>query len=310
MAEQDKKAEEITGHEPEKRAGVEKKKGKSLFETARELEQAERRKQELAEREHQKQQAEADYKEREKYGEQLEADKRELIRLKQGIASDSDTIFEEKQEKRHYTLRQRIGNFFYHNKWWLGIAAFFAVVIGVLIYDDVTTVEPDMIILQLSADSELALRTEGTAQYFEQFVPDLNGDGQVKVAVYCIPVTNDPNNSTNYYNGDSSKLVVEMQSSSAMLVLADSACKDTIMPEQTFQDLSQQFSDNPLVSGYSFDLTKTDFLKKIGYEGELDDLYLGIRKVQKLMFATEEKMQASYDQAFPVLEQVISDLSK
>ena len=27
-------------------------------------------------------------------------------------------------------------------------------------------------------------------------------------------------------------------------------------------------------------------------------------------FATEEKMQASYDQAFPVLEQVISDLSK
>ena len=251
--------------------------------------------QELAEREHQKQQAEADYKEREKYGEQLEADKRELIRLKQGIASDSDTIFEEKQEKRHYTLRQRIGNFFYHNKWWLGIAAFFAVVIGVLIYDDVTTVEPDMIILQLSADSELALRTEGTAQYFEQFVPDLNGDGQVKVAVYCIPVTNDPNNSTNYYNGDSSKLVVEMQSSSAMLVLAD---------------LSQQFSDNPLVSGYSFDLTKTDFLKKIGYEGELDDLYLGIRKVQKLMFATEEKMQASYDQAFPVLEQVISDLSK
>ena len=82
------------------------------------------------------------------------------------------------------------------------------------------------------------------------------------------------------------------------------------MPEQTFQDLSQQFSDNPLVCGYSFDLTKTDFLKKIGYEGELDDLYLGIRKVQKLMFATEEKMQASYDQAFPVLEQVISDLSK
>ena len=71
MAEQDKKAEEITGHEPEKQAGGEKKKGKSLFETARELEQAERRKQELAEREHQKQQAEADYKEREKYGEQL-----------------------------------------------------------------------------------------------------------------------------------------------------------------------------------------------------------------------------------------------
>ena len=215
-----------------------------------------------------------------------------------------------------------IANFITDNRWkyfttGLGttyVVSFFAVilgvVIGVLIYDDVTTVEPDMIILQLSADSELALRTEGTAQYFEQFVPDLNGDGQVKVAVYCIPVTNDPNNSTNYYNGDSSKLVVEMQSSSAMLVLADSACKDTIMPEQTFQDLSQQFSDNPLVSGYSFDLTKTDFLKKIGYEGELDDLYLGIRKVQKLMFATEEKMQASYDQAFPVLEQVISDLSK
>ena len=43
MAEQDKKAEEITGHEPEKQAGGEKKKGKSLFETARELEQAERR---------------------------------------------------------------------------------------------------------------------------------------------------------------------------------------------------------------------------------------------------------------------------
>lgn len=310
MAEQDQNLEKDGGQKPEQQAGGEKKKGKSLFETARELEQAERRKQELAERERQKRQAEADYKEREKYGEQLEADKRELIRLKQGVTSDKDTIFEEKPEKKHYTLRQRIGNFFYHNKWWLGIAAFFAIVIGVLIYDDVTTVEPDMILLQLSADSELALRTEGTARYFEQFVPDLNGDGQVKVTVYCIPVTNDPNNSANYYNGDSSKLVVEMQSSTAMLVLADSACKNTIMPDQTLQDLSEQVPGDRLVGSYGFDLTKTDFLKEIGYEGELDDLYLGIRKVQTLMFATEEKMQASYDLAFPVLEQVIADLSE
>ena len=310
MAEQDKEFASQQDSEPEQNAGGEKKKGKSLFETARELEQAERRKQELAERERQKQQAEADYKEREKYGEQLEADKRELIRLKQGVISESDSIFEARPEKKHYTIRQRIGNFFYHNKWWMGIAAFFIIVFGVLLYDDLTTVEPDMIILQLSADSELALRTEGTARYFEQFVPDLNEDGQVKVAVYYIPITNDPQNSTNYYNGDSSKLVVEMQSSSAMLVLADSACKETIAADQTLQDLSGLFPDNQLVKDYAFDLTGTDFLKNIGYEGELDDLYLGIRKVQKLLFATEEKMQASYDQAFPVLEQVITDLSE
>ena len=76
------------------------------------------------------------------------------MRLKQGVIEDSDKVFRDEEPEKHYTLLQRIGNWFYHAKWWLGIATFLALLGAFLIYDVVTRENPDLSVLLLSANNE------------------------------------------------------------------------------------------------------------------------------------------------------------
>nr|MDE6729936.1 hypothetical protein [Oscillospiraceae bacterium] len=111
---------------------------KSVFEIAQEMEQQEREQQRHAQEILQKQKEQ----QRLAYEEQLRQEKLELIRLKQGVIAESDTIHEEQEEQKKYTLFQKISNFFYANQWWLGICAFFAILAGFLVWQVVTTVHP------------------------------------------------------------------------------------------------------------------------------------------------------------------------
>mgnify|MGYP003239049701 FL=1 len=60
------------------------------------------------------------------------------MRLKQGIITESDTIYEEKEEKPKMSFWKKLGNFLYHSKWWLGITVFIVGVFVFLIVDYVT----------------------------------------------------------------------------------------------------------------------------------------------------------------------------
>lgn len=280
--------------------------GKSLFEVAREIEAREKREAELKERERQKAEAEQAYIEREKYGEKLEEDKRELMRLRQGIISESETIREEVPEDKHYTLWQKFKNFCYHSGWWMGLAAFFTVVVVVLCVDYFSQVDPDVIVMMLAKDDELNMKSVQMSDYFEQFCDDLNGDGEVKVDIYYIPVNVEGGN---YFDGTSTKLMVEYHSAEAMIIIGNEACEKTIVPDETLVNLEELFPGNPCVEKHAFLLAETDFGEKIGFSRELGDVYLGIRSVQARSFATVEEMQQSYDLSYPILERIISDLT-
>lgn len=291
---------------PETQAGENREPEKNLFEVAREIDRREKREAELRERKRQQKEAEEAYAEREKYGEKLAEEKRELMRLRQGLIEESETIREETEEKKHYTLWQRIKNYFYHNGWWMGIAAFFAVVIVVLCVDYFSQVEPDVIVMMLAKNDTLNLKSVQMSDYFEQFCDDLNGDGEVKVDIYYIPVGAEGGS---YYDATSTKLMVQYHSAEAMIVIGNKACEDTISPEDTLVDLESVFPGNPNVKDHAFLLEGTDFAEKIGYEYPMEDTYLAIRSVQQRSFATVEEMQESYDRSFPILEKIIQDLT-
>lgn len=293
-----------------KPAPVEKpKQPRSLFEVARQVQAQERRDEELADRDRQKRLAERNYRARENYSKKLEADRRELIRLKQGVITESDTLQQEAPVEKHYTFSQKLSNFFYHNAWWLAIASFLLVLGGYLTYDYMSKEDPDLIVFMVAADSSIKLQKAEVEEYFQQFTPDLNGDGEVKVQLYYMPVS-DSESAAGYYNGTDSKLVVEMQSANGVLVLSDATCEKSIPPDQMMMDLSEYFPGNSHVDEYRFMLSNTDFMEKIGCgDDPHPGLYLGIRKPQKLLYTSEEKMQKTYDKTWPILEQVIEDLS-
>ena len=122
----------------------------SAFRNAWQIEAKARRDAELKERQRQADAEEAAYQKREEYAKELAEEKVDLIRLKQGVISDSDKIFRDEEPEKHYTVLQKIGNWFYHSKWWLGIAAFVVLLTAFLVYDYVTREDPDLRVMLLT----------------------------------------------------------------------------------------------------------------------------------------------------------------
>lgn len=284
-----------------------KPKEKSVLEIAREMEaqqqaaaaEAEAKAREIAQK--------AEEERRIAYEKQLREERLELIRLKQGVIEESETIHEEQEEQKKYTIWQKIGNFFYHNKWWMGIGCFLAFVVGFLIYSTVTTVRADLVVLLVSDDdafnAQCSYRIE---EIFEQYIEDENGDGEISVDVYYIP-SSEASAQMSGFTGDSTKLFAEFQIGESLLVISDLDADAFIVPDSTLDDLEPHFGDYTQTEAFRFYLHDTDFAESVGWTEPLDkDIYIGIRKV-KDTFSFKEEMQENYDIAFPALRKFIEE---
>ena len=186
-----------------------KKKGKSILETIREIDEKEAQREAEEEARIRAIRAERERREKEEYAKKIQQERIELIRLKQGVITESDTIHEEKEEKPKLPFWKKVGNFFYHNKWWLGITTALVAIFTFLIVDYFSKVKPDLIVMLLTDDAELQSDTTALEAYLEQFTDDENGDGKIQVDIYPIPVT-DNIGENDYYTGDATKLSTQM----------------------------------------------------------------------------------------------------
>ena len=229
------------------------------------------------------------------------------MRLKQGIITESDTIYEEKEEKPKLSFWKKISNFLYHNKWWLGITVFIAGIFVFLIVDFVTKERPDMIVLLLTDDAEMQSHTQQLEEYLEQFTDDENGDGKVHVDVYPIPVSENIND-MDYYTGNATKLSAEFQMGEAVMLFTDTRANDYIMASETLTDLSEKYPGHENIQKDGYYLRHTDFATKIDYPGNVDrDLAISLRKPVKTS-DSKEKMQETYDVAEKVFLRIMDDL--
>lgn len=279
----------------------------SVFKVAKGFKEQQEAEKKLAEQRMAERIAQKEKEKQEAYEKQLRDEKIELIRLKQGEIEQSEILSESKEEKVKLPFFKRISNFFYHNKWWLGIGVFFVALGGYLIYDLVTKTDPDVVILYIDNNAEIAY-SEKFTDYLQNLCGDINDDGKAAASVYYIPYTGVEY--TDYNNGSTTKLIAEMQNADAMLVISGKMADDAISPDITLVDLETLYPDNPHVKKYGFYLKDTSFAEKIGYSGEIDDeLFLGIRAVAPVQWADEEEMQESYDKAIVILDMLIRDLS-
>ena len=115
----------------------------SVIENMRRINRKQRQEELEAEAEREKERAERERRERESYEKRLEHDRIELMKLKQGIISDEDIPCEEKIVKE-YTIAERIGNFFYHNKMPLFVGALIVLLAVLFVRDIITNKKPDV----------------------------------------------------------------------------------------------------------------------------------------------------------------------
>ena len=286
-----------------------KEKKQSIFETVRQVDENEKRKLE----EKKAAAAKIEKRKREQYNKTLAEERVELLKIKQGLITESDKIDLSPDDEKQYTFWEKIKNFVYHNKWWLGITTFFVLIAAFLVYDTLTTTKSDINIMLLCDDTELYTHYQDIGKYFDSLTEDYNNDGENYANVLYIQISDDENANTKSlspYDSNLTKLSSEFQMGETMLVIADKKSADLIIPDETLINLEELYPDNPNIKGYGFYLKGTDFASEIGYEENdiPDDLYIGVRKVDKNL-SSAKKTKENYDHALIMLENVINDLS-
>lgn len=282
----------------------------SAFRNAAEQQAKLRRDAEMKERRRQKAAEEEAYHAREEYAKGLAEEKVDLIRLKQGVITDSDKVFREEEAPKAYTLWQRIGNWFYHAKWWLGIAAFVVLLGAFLIYDYVTRVDPDFRLLLLSENAELESDSYLLSDWLAEMVPDYNGDGKQLAEILYVPVSKVTmemgGTAVAAYN---TQLYVQFQSDTCMLVLADPDAEEYLQPADMFVSMEELYPDCPFAESFRLHIDGTNFTELADVESELKEgSYLALRIPAETMNSKAD-MQAAYDKAKAVLDQIVPQLA-
>ena len=238
--------------------------------------------------------AEREKKAREEYAEKLRQERLELLKLKQGMISEED-IHVEKEPPKEYTICEKISNFFYHNKAYIIFGTLITALAVFLIYDLVTTVRPDTVVMIIALDSEFDYITDDIQNVFEQYCEDYNGDGRVNVRVSYLPVKTEGNY---LHDGDRTKLIGEFQAGDSIIVIGDEeACDILGIMDGVLADLSAEFPNDENVTGLGYMLNGTDFAADIGYDGLADNLFIGFREPKEGIGTNLEKFQKNYDNA-------------
>jgi len=282
----------------------------SAFQNAWEMQAKARREAEIKAREKQAAEEAEAYQAREEYAKELQEEKVDLIRLKQGVISESDKVFRGETSQKKYTLGEKIGNWLYHSKWWLGIAVFVVLIGAFLIYDYVTHDDPDIQILVTTQNADFYLHQDDLMQLIASVCPDFDGDGEQEASVIYIPVTKEMMESgSTYASSTNTQLLVQFQSAMSMLVIADDEANLYLKPEvestEMFEDLSAMYPDCPFADGYKLRLEDTDLAEQLGMTEPLNaGTYLALRQVLENMESLE-KNQAAYDKAKEVLDALV-----
>ncbi len=283
-------------------------KGKSFMDVYREVNARERAEEIKREAELEAQRAERERRQRESYEAKLRQERLELLKLKQGVISEEDIVYEKEPEK-HYTVWQKISNYFYHNKVYIIFGTLIAALAAFLIYDYVSTVRPDAVVMIIASDGEFNFISEDISKLLEQYCADNNGDGKISVRVSYLPVSPDENSAGMYsQQADSTKLMAEFQGTEAIMIMGDyEACELLGITEDVLADLSEYFPDDENVSELGYMLNGTDFAKDIGYEGLADNIFLGFRQPKKGGFGTsEDDFRKNFNNAVELWKNYIS----
>lgn len=247
------------------------------------------------------------------YQNKLRQEKIELMKLKSGIISEDDIPKEEVVEK-HYTIPQKIGNFFYHNKAYLIFGALLAMIAGMLIYDFVSRERPDMTILYIHGDFEVQFLTKNAGEIFEPYCDDVNGDGEVLVNVYYIPVEYDDGTTVGMetVQADRTKLVAEFQAGEAIMVIGSQENYEMmgIDNAEILTDMSTVYPDDENAQTFGYKLSATTFEDALGIDLPDDELYISFRTPRKLMGTNYENMEKNYKQALEVFDRYIAENKK
>lgn len=244
----------------------------------------------------------------------------ELLKMKQGLIEESEAIPETGYVKMDKPRgRARISNFFYRNKWYVGMAVFFAVIFAVGIVQLATKEKPDLYVLAVACakDSEMSWRAKSIELALERYCPDFDGNGKVHVSVHFIDRTHYKDPTSQYDMAQDQKFSAEFLTAEAQLFLTDETFIDWMFTgeeaeEESAMKLDEVFlrqtdrcSEDALYDSCGVRLSKTEFAKEANWSSCPDSVMFFVRREIQNGVADPEKTAVSRERALAVLQNIL-----
>ena len=211
-----------------------------------------------------------------------------LLKIKQGLIEESELIPEnEHVEAPKLRGWAKFANFFYHNKVFILLGAFFVFVITVLAVQLITKERDDLYVLAIAFDgeSEIGWRVRDLESALERYCPDFDGNGKVNVTVNYIDRAG--GEITNQYDqAQAQKLTLEFMTATAQLIIADEELIDWLKGDGSTEAIdcrkffvvqSDLCSEDMLFNGVGVRANRTDLAEEARWESCPDNVILLVR---------------------------------
>ncbi|NLZ46162.1 MAG: hypothetical protein GX896_05670 [Clostridiales bacterium] len=266
-----------------------------------------------------KQQKEIEKQKEKERTRQLQREHVELMKLKAGTIEESEVIKEERDEKRVLSRKEKIANFWYHFKIPTIVVVFMLIAVGYITYDTLTREKPDMYILS-TCNNGIDYRKEEIEAYFEQYCPDLNGDGEIHVQLIDAPISSDTDSQVLMAN--QAKVLTQLQSVETIIVLTsdDNYNLQPILDENgnyeqesyvfagCLDDLREKFPNDGKFDEKGLKFSGEKLEKVLEWQEMPDNIILSLRAPIKPLYGSVEDMQENYDIALEIVEKIREDL--
>ena len=241
-----------------------------------------------------------------------------LLKMKQGLIEESELIPENEHiEKPQLHGWEKFSNFFYHNKIFILLGAFFAFVIGVIVYQFATREKEDLYILAVTYEKATSLspRVERLELALERYCPDFDENGKVHVSVNFIDRTTSADEIvTQYDDAQAQKLSIEFMAAEAQLYIADETYLSKLIGEngereykKIFLDLSDICPEDMLFDGVGVRVNQTALVQEMGWKNCPDSVIILIRDEINNGAASVKKNAKNRERALTVLRNILED---
>ena len=237
---------------------------------------------------------------------QLLQEKVELMKMKNGVIEHSDMISETPDTTRKPQGFEKVTNFFYHYKIPIIFALAMMIAAAYMIYDSVTRVKPYMTVVMI-ANNGLEFRTEELEDFFEKYIDDRNGDGEVYVQVIACPLN--PNSTDMSQTSNQAKALAQLQTAENLFMIVDSNTDPDFL-SVLYHDFEKDYPDNKYMTENGLSLNFKFFANEIKYESMPYDVVLGMRAPIKTLQDSKEDMQENFDRDVKVFKAIADDLAK
>ena len=237
----------------------------------------------------------------------LMQERRELLKLKQGIIEESDIIpQDEPEEIPKLTGMKAVENFFYHNKWYVILIAFFAAVFGYMIIQAVTREKPDLNVAVISSTAESGIypKLDEIEKTLEKYCPDFDDNGYVHVQVNYIDLSTSGGN-IEYIDANRQKFQsIELFGGESQMWLCDYGVIEELYSAYEeidfFVDFTGEYPDADFIDGEGLALNTTDFTEYARWSTCPDDIAVYVRDDFENMTGNGKQAQIQRERALIV----------